>query len=216
MGIGHFAVGFAAKRAAPRTSLGLLLLSGMLVDFVWVLCIAAGIEHARIVPGITAANPFDLYDYPISHSLVGTLAWAALFGAVYLALERDRVAAFVLAAAVASHWVLDVVSHRPDMPVLPHGPYVGLGLWYSLPATVLVEGALIVTGIAVYVRATRGRDRVGTWGLAALVTLFLAIHLAGYLGPPPPSLDAVVVTSATFLPVVLVAAHVVDRHRDLA
>src|SRR5262249_44168636 len=80
------------------------------------------------------ANPFELYDYPISHSLVGTLVWATLFGGVYLALRGDRAAALVLAAGVASHWVLDVASHRPDMPVLPHGPYVGLGLWYSLSA----------------------------------------------------------------------------------
>lgn len=199
MGIGHFAVGFAAKRAAPRTSLGLLLLSGMFVDLLWIVFIATGVEHARIVPGITAASPFDLYDYPITHSLVGTLAWAALFGGLYLALRGERVAALVLAAGVASHWVLDVVAHRPDVPVLPHGPYLGLGLWNSLPATLLVEGALVGAGVAVYVRATRGRDRVGTWGLAALVTLFL---------------DAVVVATLP-LSLTLLAAHVIDRHRDV-
>jgi membrane-bound metal-dependent hydrolase YbcI (DUF457 family) len=214
MGIGHFAVGFAAKRAAPRVSLGLLLLSGMFVDLLWVVFIAAGVEHARIVPGITAANAFDLYDYPITHSLIGSLGWAALFGAIYFAYRRERAAALVLGAGVASHWILDVVAHRPDVPVLPRGPYLGLGLWYSLPATILVEGTLLLAGVAVYARATRGLDRIGTWGLVALVGLFLVIHVAGYLGPPPPSLNAVVATTPPFLALTLVAAHVIDRHRD--
>src|SRR5262249_43370821 len=144
----------------------------------------------------------------------GTLVWAGLFGGVYLALRGEARAALVLAAGVASHWILDAASHRPDVPVLPHGPYVGLGLWYSLPATIPVEGARILAGVAVYVRATGGRDRIDRWGLVSLVALFLAIHVAGYLGPPPPSLDAVVAGFGV-LALPLLAAHVVDRHRDL-
>src|SRR3954470_6246201 len=126
MFLGHIAVGLAGKRAAPNVSLATWLASVQLVDLIWPLMLLAGLEHVRIVPGITAFTPLDFYDYPITHSLVGCAVWAALFAGVWTIVRRpgDPRAALLLAAGVVSHWVLDAISHRPDVPVLPHGPYV--------------------------------------------------------------------------------------------
>lgn len=212
MGVGHLGLAFASKKVVPSMSLGLLLVAGLFLDVVWAIAVACGVEHVRIVPGITAANALDLYDYPISHSLIAALCWSGVFAGVYWAIRKDRLGAAVLAAGVASHWVLDAVSHRPDVPVLPGGPYVGLGLWNSIPATLVVEGAILLAGVAVYVLSTRGRDRIGSFGIWALVVFFLGGLAAGYLGPPPPSVGAVVGGTA-ILGLPLWAADFVDRHR---
>jgi hypothetical protein len=192
MFLGHFAVGLAAKRAAPQVSLAAWFTAAQLVDLVWPLMLLLGLEHVRIVPGITAFTPLDFYDYPITHSLVGGIVWAALFGGLWF-LKRRRgwfqmqgagPAAMLLAACVLSHWVLDVLSHRPDVPVLPHGPYVGLGLWNSLPATLLVELTMFAAGLAIYLRSgAAGARRASFWLLIAF--LFLA-YLGAAFGPPPP------------------------------
>jgi membrane-bound metal-dependent hydrolase YbcI (DUF457 family) len=213
VGIGHLGLAFASKKIVPRVRLGWLLLAGLFLDAVWAVAIASGVEHARIVPGITAASPLDLYDYPFSHSLVAALVWSALFAAVTLWLTKDRLAALVLALGVSSHWLLDVASHRPDVPVFPHGPYWGLGLWNSVPATLLVEAGLLLGGVLVYVRATSARDRIGSLGLWIIVGFFLLGHLGAYLGPPPSSMTAVLIGNA-ILPVPLLAADWVDRHRE--
>ena len=212
MGIGHMGLAFASKKLVPRVSLGLLLVAGLFLDLIWAVGIASGLEHARIVPGITAANPLDLYDYPLSHSLVAALLWSALVAGIYLLLAKDRIAALVLALGVSSHWFLDVASHRPDVPVFPHGPYWGLGLWNSVPATLLVEAALLLGGVLVYARVTSPRDRVGSVGLWIIVGFFLLGHIAACLGPPPPSMAAVVLGNA-ILAVPLLGAEFVDRHR---
>src|SRR5262249_22789789 len=155
-----------------------------LVDLLWPIFLLLGLEHARIAPGITAVTPLDFYDYPITHSLVGSAGWAALFSVGWFVRRRDgRVAAW-LAAAVVSHWVLDVVSHRPDMPVLPHGPYLGLGLWYSLPATLLVEFTMFAAGVTLYVR--RDSNRRGRLSFWLLIAFLVVAYLAAVLGPPPP------------------------------
>src|SRR5438270_3285539 len=132
MGVGHLAVGFVAKRVSPRTPLAVLMLAAVALDALWATFVLLGLEHARIVPGITAASPLDLYDYPISHSLLTSVLWASAFAAIVQAVLRDRAAAVIAFACVLSHWLLDLVSHRPDLPVGLHGPYLGLGLWRSV------------------------------------------------------------------------------------
>ena len=184
MFLGHIAVGLAGKRAAASVSLGTWLASVQLVDLLWPIFLLAGLEHVRIVPGITAFTPLDFYDYPITHSLVGAAAWAGIFAGVWLAVRRKRRAAALLAAGVISHWVLDVIAHRPDMPVLPHGPYLGLGLWNSIPATLVVELTMFAIGISVYVRSGgAGRHRVSFWLFMAFL---LVVYFAAAFGPPPP------------------------------
>jgi hypothetical protein len=213
MGIGHFAVGLAAKHAVPRVSLALLLLATQLVDVLWGIFVLLGIEHARIRPGITAASPFDLYDYPISHSLLGGILWALLFGGGYFLFRRYRAGAVMLGFLVLSHWVLDVISHRPDMPVLPNGPYLGLGLWNSVPATILVEEAMLCAGAVLYFRATKSGGTVSTLGVWAMLALFAIIGVAGTLGPPPPSIAAAAAAGPVGAVILIPWAWAVDARR---
>ncbi len=186
MFLGHMAIGLAAKRAAPRVSLATWFVAVQLVDLIWPLMLLFGLEHVRIAPGITAFTPLDFYDYPITHSLVGGLVWAALFVGLWLAKGRDGTSrvAMLLAAGVLSHWVLDAASHRPDVPVLPHGPYVGLGLWNSVPATLAVELTMFAAGLAIYVRSgAPGARRLSFW---LLIAFLVVTYFAAAFGPPPP------------------------------
>ncbi len=167
MFIGHFAVGFGAKRFAPRVSLGTLFLAAQFIDLLWPTLLLFGVERVRIAPGITAFTPLDFEHYPWSHSLFMVVVWGGLFGVVYYALRRDVRASVVLAMAVLSHWLLDFFTHRPDLPLWLDGSRVGLGLWNSVPATLVVEIGLFVCGILLYVRTTRARDAAGRWTLWA-------------------------------------------------
>ena len=192
MFIGHFAVGFASKRAAPRASLGVLMAAPLFLDLLWPIFLIAGVESVRIEPGNTAVTPLDLHDYPWSHSLLTSLAWSAVFAAAFWAATRYARGAVVLAVGVFSHFVLDFVTHRPDMPLYPGSPIsVGLGLWNSRPATLAVEFALFVVGVAIYARTTRAINRRGAFALWALVVLLAVIYLMTFFGPPPPSVDAI-------------------------
>lgn len=213
MGIGHLAVGFAAKRAVPRLPLGLLLLAVTFVDILWGAAILLGVEHARLEPGATAAMPFDLYDYPYTHSLLAGVLWALLFGGAFFVLRHYRAGAVMLGALVLSHWVLDVVSHRPDMPVLLNGPYLGLGLWNSKAASVIVEEAMFAGGLWLYLRATTPRGP--QWGLAMLTGVIALLGVAGYTSPPPPSVTPLAVGNLASC-VFLVLAQLVDRTRVAA
>ena len=215
MGIGHLAVGFAAKRAAPSLPLAVLLLAATLLDVLWSVFLLTGVEHARIVPGITAASPLDLYDYPLSHSLAGAALWTALAVALLLLFRRERRAAAVVAACVLSHWALDVISHRPDVPLGWHGPYLGLGLWSSVPASIAVEEIMLAIGVALYLRSTSAAGRAGIWGLAALVLVLAALGALGYLAPPPPGIAPVAMGNLAAL-LFLLLAHAVDRRRKAA
>lgn len=184
MFLGHIAVGLAGKRAVPTVSLATWLTSVQLVDMLWPIFLLAGLEHVRIAPGITRFTPLDFYDYPITHSLVGSVGWAVIFGGGCMLVYREVRIAVLLAAGVVSHWVLDVMSHRPDMPVLPRGPYIGLGLWDSVPATLIVELTMFAIGLMLYVRGGgAGRRRVSFWLLMAFA---LAAYFAAAFGPPPP------------------------------
>ena len=213
MGIGHIALGFAAKRWVSRVPLALLVLAATFVDVLWGAAVLVGIEHARIVPGITKAMPVDLYDYPYTHSLLAGILWALVFGGIYFIVRQYRAGAVMLGLLVLSHWVLDFVSHRPDMPIFANGPYLGLGLWNSVPASIVVEEAMAVLGVLLYLRATRARSAAGRWGLAAFVAVMLVMGVAGYLGPPPPSVTPLAAFNLLSLVLVLVL-HAIDRQRD--
>jgi membrane-bound metal-dependent hydrolase YbcI (DUF457 family) len=215
--IGHFAVAFATKKVAPRASLGTLVLAAAFLDVVWPVLVLAGIERFRIVPGFTAVNPFDFVYYPWSHSLLMTLVWSLLFALAYFAVSRDRVGAVWVGIAVASHWALDFVSHRPDMPLYPGGgERLGLDLWQSVPATFAVEGLMFATGIFLYVQATKSKDRIGTVAWWAMVGLLLALYLPGPWASPPPSENSVAVLGIVALAIFGPWAYWIDRHRASA
>ncbi len=194
MFIGHFAVGLAAKRAAPKTSLGTLTFAALLLDAIWPLLLLLGVERAEITPN---RNPFLLLDftsYPISHSLLMSLVWAALFAIVYFARVRYRAGALICGALVLSHWVLDFVTHRPDLPLEPGGAKVGLGLWNYPVATVLVESLMFIAGIWIYARTTRPKNRIGKAALGAYVVVLAALYSADVNSQAPPNMTVVAFT----------------------
>lgn len=192
MFIGHYAVALAAKKAAPRTSLGTLFIAAQFIDLLWPLFILFGLEHVRIVPGDTVVTPLDFYDYPYSHSLLAVLVWGLLFAAVYFSFKRTMSASIVLGLCVASHWVLDLLTHRPDLPLGMGGDARwGLGLWNSLAGTLIVETGLFVGGIVLYMKTTRAANGKGKFGFWALIGVLFAIYLANLFGPPPPDVAAI-------------------------
>jgi hypothetical protein len=197
MFIGHYAVGFASKRLAPRASLGPLVGAPLFLDLVWPIFVLTGLERVRVDPGNTAFTPLAFDSYPWSHSLVTSIGWALACAAIYYAVARYAVGAIVIAGGVVSHWVLDVVSHRPDMPLYPGNasPLCGLGLWNSVPATLAIETSMFAAGAALYVTMTRPKDGIGRWSLVALLGVLTLIYLASLLGPPPPSSTAVATTA---------------------
>jgi hypothetical protein len=201
MFLGHMAVGLAAKGMEPRPSLATWFMAVQLVDLVWPAMLLAGLEHVRIAPGITAFTPLDFYDYPITHSLIGGIGWAAIFGGLWLAGARGATPATVsrsrtavlLSLGVLSHWVLDAVSHRPDVPVLPHGPFVGLGLWNSIPATLGVELTMFAAGLVIYLRrGAPGTRRLSFW---LLIAFLVVVYFGAAFGPPPPDVHTLAVSA---------------------
>lgn len=192
MFIAHFGVGLAAKKIAPQVSLGTLFLAAQFIDLLWPTLLLLGLERVRIAPGITAVTPLDFEHYPISHSLLAVLGWAVLVGALHFVLKRDRRAALILALLVVSHWLLDLVVHRPDLPLLPdESTLVGLNAWSSLPLTLFLEFSIFAAGVWLYACATTALDAAGRWGFRGLVAFLALVYGGSVFGAPPPSVEAV-------------------------
>jgi hypothetical protein len=215
MFLGHFAVGLASKKAAPTVSLGTLFLAAQLVDLLWPLFLLLGLEHVRIDPGNTAMTPLDFYDYPITHSLIGAALWSCALGGLYLLLKKNRRAAFVIGLVVFSHWILDLLTHRPDLPLgIGGNTYFGFGLWNSIPGTVIAELALFLAGIVLYVRTTTAKDSIGSVGFWSLMSVLALIYVGNITGPPPPSASIIAVAgNASWLFVLW--GYWVDKHRTV-
>lgn len=187
--VGHFAVAFAGKRLAPKLSLGTLVLAAMLPDVLWPIFSLAGLEYSAPPSGDVSRHGFDA---PVSHSLLTVLIWAVLFSCGYFLWRRSergepsRRYALVLFGAVLSHWLLDVVSYRHALAPGVNG-YVGLMLWNSLPATLLVEGGLWLVAIVLYLRATRAQNWAGLFAFWPVVAFLTFVWVANIRkGPPPP------------------------------
>jgi hypothetical protein len=213
MFVGHAAVALAAKSKAQDVSLGWLLAAAFGLDLLWPNFLLLGIEHVEIVPGATAFTPFVFESYPWSHSLVMACLWGLCAAGIARWRGRTAGVAFLIAAIVVSHWVLDVASHAPDMPLWPgDSPKLGLGLWNSIPATLVVEGAIYLIGITVYVRCTRAQDRIGSIGLWAFLIACALMWVAGPWTTPPPSARALAwFAQAAWL--LILWAWWIDRHR---
>ena len=216
MFIGHFGVGFGAKAAAPKVSLGSLFLAAQFIDLLWPTFLLLGIEQVRIDPTATKVTPLDFEYYPISHSLLAVLGWTVLVGVAYQLLRHYRRGAVVLGLAVVSHWLLDAIVHRSDLPLYPGSAYlVGFNLWSSLSATLAIELLIFFLGVWMYLRVTEPSDAVGEWSLWVLIAFLVVIYLANLFGPPPPNVTAMAwVGQAQWL---LVAwGYWIDRHRRAA
>jgi hypothetical protein len=188
MFVGHAAIALAAGSRAPKISLGWFVAAAFALDLLWAVFLLVGIEKVSIVPGATAFNPLVFDSYPWSHSLLMACVW----GLCAMGIARWRGVstglAVLIGAVVVSHWVLDYVSHAPDLPLWPgQSPLPGLGLWDSVYGTLLVEGALYLVGIVMYVRATRPVDRIGSIAFWAFIVVSAAMWASGPWSVPPPS-----------------------------
>ena len=213
MFIGHIAVALAARKAAPKTSLGTLFISVQFVDLLWPVMLLLGLEHVRINPGDTVVTPLDFFDYPITHSLVGAIGWSVGLGLLYFTIRRYKRGAAIVGLGVFSHWILDLITHRPDLSLGLGGDVsFGLGLWNSFAGTIVVEVAFLAIGVLLYLRSTNSKDRIGVYAFWALIVTFVLLYLANLFGPPPPSETAIGFAGlATWLFVGW--AYWVDKHR---
>jgi len=214
MFIGHFGMALGGKRAAPAVSLGALFAASQLADLLWPTLVLLGYERVDVQPAATAFTPLNFVSYPYSHSLLALSVWGTLFGLGYVAIRRGRIAAGVtIALLVVSHWLLDYLTHRPATPLMGSGSTrVGLGLWNSVAGTLMVEAAVFAAGLALYLGATRARDRIGAIGLWALVGFLIVVYVASAFGPPPPT-AAAVAWSAQAMWLLVLWAYWVDGHR---
>jgi len=191
MFVGHYGVSFAAKKAEPGIPLWVLFIAVQLLDVLWAPFVLLGIEKVRIVPGITASNPLDLYYMPYTHSLLAATGWSVVAFLVYRALRPGPGgAAAIVGVAVFSHWVLDFLVHRPDLPLYDNTAKVGLGLW-NLPALALgLEALLLFGAMWLYVRHTARRT-----GMLLFGVIMLAIQAYVFFGPPPANDKAAAATA---------------------
>ena len=192
MFVGHYGAALALKGAESRASLGLLFLGVQFVDILFFPLVLAGVEQMNIVPGHTESTHFELVFMPYTHSLVASILWAALVAGVsFLALgdrPRRRSIALVLGASVFSHWILDLIVHTPDLPLMGDASTkLGFGLWTSAPLTFVLEAAVLLGGLWIYLRATtpRAGSRLARFGMVGLVVFLIALNVYNLFGPPP-------------------------------
>jgi len=214
MFIGHYAVALGAKRYAGAVSLGTLFLACQLADLVWPNLVLLGIESFEIDPGNTAMTPMRFTFYPFSHSLLAMTAWGVVFAVAHRLLMRSSAkVAIVLVLVVLSHWVLDVVTHRPDMPLTIGGStLLGLGLWNQPVLGVSLELLLFAVGTILYVRCTRPKNRQGSIGFWSLIGFLLLVYVGNIFSPPPPSVTAVA-WSAQAMWLIVAWGYWIDRNR---
>ena len=194
MFIGHFGFGLAAKKVDRRPSLGTLFLASQFIDLLWPLFLLFGLEKVRIDLGNTAFTPLDFYYYPFSHSFLAVLLWALLFGGIYFILKRRLGTSILLGGLVLSHWILDLVTHRPDLPIFPWSEVkVGLGLWNSIEMTIVVEGLIFLIGAYLYFKVTKAENVRGSISFWSLLVFLILVYVLNILGPPPPSAEPIAV-----------------------
>ena len=197
MFIGHYGPAYAARAAKKTIPLWVLFIAVQLVDVWWAIFVLLGIEKVKIVPGITATNPLDLYYMPYTHSFIGSATWATGVGLVYYRVRSTdgHIGALIVGAAVFSHWVLDFLVHRPDLPLYDDTLKVGLGLWnYPAPAF-LLELAILFGGMYFYLRTTQPVNPAGRYGMVIFGIVIAIIQAVVFFGPPPVSDKAAAFTA---------------------
>jgi len=187
MFVGHYAVSLALKKFEKRASLGVLFLAVQFVDILFMPFVLLGIERMNIVPDFTQSTHFELEFVPYTHSLAGSVFWAAVAYVVFrwLFVKKQSVA-LVIALAVFSHWVLDLITHTPDLPLWTDDSMkLGLGLWNSAAGTYALEAILLAGGLWIYLRATQASSSLGKYGMPVFIVVLLLINILNIFGPPP-------------------------------
>jgi membrane-bound metal-dependent hydrolase YbcI (DUF457 family) len=215
MFVGHYGPSYAIKAVRPTIPLWVLFIAVQLIDVAWSVLVLAGIEKVRIVPGITASSPLDLYYMPYTHSLVAAIVWAMAATAACRSRPKFRTgtAAVWVGVAVFSHWVLDLVVHRPDLPLYDDTMKMGFGLWNFPAVAFLLEAALLFGGMAVYLARTTPVDSVGRFGPPVFGVVMLAIQAYVFFGSPPASPSAAAITALVWYFVFAVVARAIDKRR---
>jgi membrane-bound metal-dependent hydrolase YbcI (DUF457 family) len=215
MFVGHYGPSFAIKSLRPAIPLWQLFIAVQLVDVVWAVLVLFGVEKVRIVPGITASNPLDLYYMPYTHSLVAAIFWSVAAALVFWLLSRvtTRSAAVWLGVAVFSHWILDFIVHRPDLPLYDDTLKVGLGLWNYPVVALSLEAALLFGGMILYLRVTTPINAIGRVGPPVFGVVMLAIQSYIFFGPPPVSPAAAAITALVSYVLFAVLAEWLARQR---
>lgn len=217
MFIGHFALSFAAKKAAPTVSLGTLFIATQFVDVIWPFLLLFNIEKVAIVPGYTRSNALEFIHYPYTHSLLAGLIWGLLLGLGYWLFKRDRRGALVIGLCVLSHWFLDLLVHTADLPLSPfNNSKYGFGLWNHVYLSLTLETILFLAGTYVYAVSTKAKAAAGKWGLWSLVAFLIIFNITNTFGPPPPADTTVLsLTLITLMVVIVALAYWVDKKRTV-
>jgi len=215
MFVGHYGASLAAKSINKSIPLSVLFVSVQLVDVLWAIFVMLGIEKVRIVPGITATNPLDLYYMPYTHSLVAALLWSVAAAIVYRIVSQRNNSALglVVGAAVFSHWVLDLLVHRPDLPLYDDSLKVGLGLWNYPAVAFALEAMSLFLGMYLYLKSTKTAGAAGRYGMVIFAVVMLAIQCFVFFGPPPASDKAAAATALVSYALFAGVAHWLDRKR---
>jgi membrane-bound metal-dependent hydrolase YbcI (DUF457 family) len=192
MFIGHYAVGFAAKKASPGISLGWLFLAVQFLDLIWPTLLLLNIEKVDINHDPNQLTPLIFTSYPISHSLLMVIGWSILFGFIYWLIKKNIRYAVVLGMCVLSHWILDFIVHYPDLPLYPgNSPKVGLSLWGFPVIESIIELLMFITGVTIYLRITAAKNKIGTYVLWTLIVLLVGAFVANIFGPSPTDVKSV-------------------------
>lgn len=215
MVIGHYAVGFAAKKFAPKASLAVLIGSAILLDILWIVFLFLGWEHVEILSDQAVFMPYEFESYPWSHSLLAAVFWAILFAGIYKKTTGYLTGAIVIGTGVLSHWILDLIVHKPDLLLYPGGTHVfGLHLWKYEAASLIIEGSLFILGLSIYLRQTRPLDRAGIYGFWLFILVLGGLYIGKLTGLPIENRAALVIFGlVTWLSVPW--AWWIERHRGL-
>lgn len=214
MFVGHYGVSFAIKGANKSASLPLLFVAVQLVDVLWAIFVMCGIEKVRIVPGITATNPLDLYYMPYTHSVVGALGWSAVaFIGYKLARPNTGHIALLLGVAVFSHWLLDLIVHRPDLPLFDDTLKMGFGVWNYPILAFALETGILFAGVMIYLRSSKSVSVAGKYGVIAFAMVLLALQAVVFFGAPPTSPMAAALTALLSYVVLAAIAYWLERKR---
>jgi hypothetical protein len=213
MFIGHFGVGLAAKKIDSKPSLGTLFIASQFIDLLWPVFLLFGLEKVQIEPGNTAMTPLNFISYPYSHSLFGVFIWAVLLGGLYYTLKKNFKTSLLLGLLVLSHWILDFLTHRPDLQLLPWNNFkMGFGLWNSVALTIIVEGLIFILGAYFYLSATRSKNKKGSYGTWSLLIFLVLIYVMNIFGPTPTDTHAIAIIGL-FQWLLVAWAYWIDRNR---
>ena len=215
MFIGHFGLSFAAKKAAPKVSLGTLFIATQFVDILWPFLLVFNIEKVAIVPGYTQSNALDFLYFPYTHSLLAGVIWGMVVGAIYWLIKRDKQGAIVIGLCVLSHWFFDLIVHTVDLPLSPFTDVkFGLGLWNHVAISLTIETIIYLAGVYLYANSTKAKTSGANWGLGSFVVFLLIFNFANTFGPPPPdSIMTLFITLVTLMVIIISLAYWVDKKR---